>query len=309
MKFHFPVRLMLFVIIFFAASSGNAGQKDEAISIATYNIYVDYKGDGWAKRRAAVHDYLKKNNFDVLAIQEASELQIGDLAQMNGKYDFFVGDRSDGHRGDQNWYEYVPIFYMRERFKLLEKSSFWISEDVTAPGSTVKNTKFHGRTFSWIRLYDQISDSKILIGNVHIHGIRPVISLGIISDQLKKIDHEGPIILLGDFNFIPYSEAYKLLISDKWFGGFKDTLSAAIEVQGGDKTTIGGKDVVYDTGGRLQTVAAQRRIDYIFVCGVNRVDKHVVEPNEFGTGFFASDHFSVYAEIAEFGHCELRNYQ
>jgi hypothetical protein len=109
-----------------------------AFRVISFNILVDRDGHGWKDRGLTVAQMLESSGADVMGIQEASKLQIASLQEHLRHYFFFVGDRSDGHRNDQKWYEFMPIFYLKDRFHLLEKSSFWVSEDPARPGGRLK---------------------------------------------------------------------------------------------------------------------------------------------------------------------------
>lgn len=275
-------------------------------SVLAYNIYVDFEGDGWTGRNEVVHSFIERNEFDIIALQEVSEFQMADIARRHSGYNYIVGERSDGHRGDQNWYEYVPILYKRERYELVEESSFWVSETPWHPGSIMPGTKDHGRVFTWVQLHDKYSNEKILVGNIHIHGLRASEEIGSIIGVLQGLDHHGPIILLGDFNMMPETAGYKKMVGEKIYGNFTDARALAKTRVGPTETTIGGDEFTNDNDGQKKKINFRKQIDYIFTCGVGNISSFTTEPNSYGiTSQFASDHFAVHATISDFFACKL----
>jgi endonuclease/exonuclease/phosphatase family metal-dependent hydrolase len=286
-------------------SKAPANAATVSINVTSYNIYIDYQGSGWAKRRAGFYDYLAKGNFDVAALQEATEVQLADLSASLPEYDYVVGNRSDGHRGDQRWYEFVPIFYKRDRFDQLAAGSFWVSQTPEKPGSIMPDTKFHGRAFTWVQLRDRKSGVTYLVGSVHIHGLQAVKEIAVIRQMLAKVKHNGPVILLGDYNMLPTSEGYRSLISKT---GFVDARAVAKETSGPSRTTVTGTEFAHDINGTKQTnkEPVEQHIDYIFTCGVKSVPKFETQPNQQSDGSFTSDHFALSAQLVGARRCSAK---
>jgi endonuclease/exonuclease/phosphatase family metal-dependent hydrolase len=286
---------------------GPVNAAEASINVTSYNIYIDYQGSGWSKRRAGFYNYLAQGNFDVAALQEATELQLADLSASLPDYDYVIGNRSDGHRGDQRWYEFVPIFYKRDRFEQLATGSFWVSQTPTKPGSIMPETKFHGRAFSWVQLRDRASGVVYLVGSVHIHGLQAVKEIAAIRQMLAKVEHDGPVILLGDYNMLPTSDGYRSIVGKDPLTSFVDAHEIAKETSGPWRTTITGNEFAHDVNGTKQTnkEAFEQHIDYIFTCGIESVPRFQTEPNQQGDGSFTSDHFALSAELIGARHCAV----
>jgi endonuclease/exonuclease/phosphatase family metal-dependent hydrolase len=272
----------------------------EPFGLLSYNVRVDFTGETWGNRRDTIAKTLHEHAPELILIQEASEWMIAEYQAMLPDYFYRVGERSDGHRGDQRWYEFVPIFYHPDRFSVEDSGSFWIGEDPERPGDNLENTKHHGRAFNWIVLRDRSTGSRFAVGNVHIHGQRAEVAVELIAKRLRKSAGNLPIILAGDFNSLPESEAYQRLASGGDLG-FVDARDIAREVSGQLETSLGSGeavasiDLANQNQGNLDKVA--RRIDYVFVSPEVGITQFEVKKLAIKPGFFASDHFPIRVEV------------
>ena len=273
---------------------------DEPFWLLSYNVRVDFTGETWANRGPKLAETLKENAPEVVLIQEASEWMIAEYQKMLPDYYYLVGERSDGHRGDQPWYEFVPIFYHPDRFAVEDHGSFWVGEDPDKPGDTLDNTKPHGRTFNWVTLRDKSSGKQIAIGNVHIHGKRAEVAVEILVKRMRKAVGDLPMILAGDYNALPESAAYHRMSSAGDLG-FVDARDIALQVRGPLETSLGsgeavaGPDLANQSRGKLDRVA--RRIDYVFVTPDVKIHEFEVKKHAVKPGFFASDHFPIWVKV------------
>lgn len=288
----------LFTVLLTASCVHQEPPGNASLSVTAYNIYVDFEGDGWAKRNAAFHAFLDNSSADIIALQEVSEVQMADISQSHLGYGYVVGERSDGHRGDQGWYEFTPIMFARERFRLLDQGSFWVSEAPSLPGSILPGTKTHSRVLTWCILEDRLGGDDVLIASVHIHGARADEQIAIILDELDQIPHVGAVILAGDFNMTPDSSGYHFITQ-----GFDDARRHADQVVGPSRTSITGDEYTYNSGDRLKTAGAPKQIDYIFSCGVAAVDRFHTHLNPIGGNAVVSDHFALTAKLSGLARC------
>ena len=264
-----------------------------AIALASYNILADRYGNGWVVRRASVNRFVAETSPDILALQEATQNQLADVIRANPKYSAWAGERSDGMRGDQPWYEYNPILFDPHRFELVLASSFWVSGNPDVPGSILAGTKKHGRVLTWVQLKDRLTGTIILVANIHVHGLRGSDEVEIVEQQLSKVQHVGPVVFLGDFNAEPAGKAYAWmtnapsLFRDAASGFASENLGTLIGPNGA--TVDGGKD-----GAKIRNVTEVSRIDYVFTCGFPRPTSYDVVSNQIGTAnLHASDHLPV----------------
>lgn len=276
---------------------------DDDVRVLSYNILADHWGPGWEQRREAVNRFLQEGDFDIMALQEVTERQVSDIATSHPGFDYIVGERSDGHRGDQPWYEFNPIFFDADHFRLIDHSSFWVSETPWRAGSILPGTKDHARVLTWARLEDRQTGKRVLVANVHIHGLRGADEVRIILDQLASQHRGEPLLLLGDFNFTPGSPGY--LEVDRLMPTLRDAAAETGRSEGG--TLIGPDGSTLDgtpSGAKPREVGNGSRIDYIFVCGFRRLTDYRVTPLLINNGpLFASDHHPVSTIVGQAGSC------
>lgn len=268
--------------------------------LLSYNVRVDFTGETWVNREAVIAETLQEHAPEVILIQEASEWMIAQYQAMLPDYYYLVGERSDGHRGDQRWYEFVPIFYRPDRFEVVDQGSFWVGEDPARPGDTLDNTKHHGRAFNWVALRDRATGKTIAIGNVHIHGQRAEVAVELLVKRMREEVGQMPMILAGDYNSLPESDAYQRLVAPDDLG-LVDARAIAGQVRGPLETSLGpgeavaSADLANQKPGSLDRAA--RRIDYVFVTPDVQVDEFEVQKRAVKPGFFASDHFPIWVRL------------
>ncbi|CAJ0751739.1 23198_t:CDS:2, partial [Entrophospora sp. SA101] len=138
---------------------------NQKLRIASFNIRYDSKGidpspratnegfiinqklekrqakeQPWNIRKYKVADTILFHKIDVIGIQEAIYSQIKDLESLlakNNDDDWgWVGvGRHDGKPDGNEGGEFTPIFYNKNRLKLLDFEHFWLSETPNVPNS------------------------------------------------------------------------------------------------------------------------------------------------------------------------------
>jgi hypothetical protein len=99
----------------------------QELSVMTYNIKLDYPKEGensWTNRKPFFINQLKFYEPDVFGVQEAMPNQMKDMDSLLTDYSFVGVGRDDGK--DEG--EYSAIFYKKDKFKVLESSTFWLSQ-------------------------------------------------------------------------------------------------------------------------------------------------------------------------------------
>jgi endonuclease/exonuclease/phosphatase family metal-dependent hydrolase len=197
----------------------------QPVNVMTYNIRLDTESDGvnqWKNRTGKVFDLIKKNNPDLLGVQEAMHNQMMDLKSNLTDYDFVGVGRDDGKEKG----EYSAIFYKKDKFDVLEQKTFWLSETPEVPGSkswdaaitrvvtfVVLKDKSTGKSFAYFNThFDHIGkearkNSAKLI-KAYIAGFNAGAS---ISGKYTNL----PLLVSGDFNSEPTDEPYQTMIDGK----------------------------------------------------------------------------------------------
>lgn len=100
---------------------------DESIRVMTFNIRLDSPDDGpnqWIHRKEFAAGMIRFHRADLAGLQEALKGQVDDLAALLPEYGWFGVGRDDGRAAG----EHMAVFYRKDRFQVLEQSTFWLSE-------------------------------------------------------------------------------------------------------------------------------------------------------------------------------------
>lgn len=275
----------LIAILVVGGSALCAGCKSPMLTVMTFNIRYDTPSDGsnaWPLRQAFVAETIKKYDPDVLGLQEVLVHQRDALVADISNYDCVGVGRDDGK--DKG--EFSPILIKRQRFTVVEKGWFWLSETPDRPGSKGWDAACP-RIATWVRLRDGLTRGEFLVLNTHFDHrgeTARLESARAIAAFLKRHD-QVPQVVMGDFNCGPKSEAHQLLLQA---GGARPLNDAFAEIVG-DETDAG-------TFNGFEGVRTGPRIDWILhsadfvpiMCEINR-DSRIER--------YPSDHFPVVARF------------
>ena len=272
----------LIIATLLLAASVNA----QKMIIGSYNLRYDNKndsinGNGWQQRAPVIAALIRFHDFDIFGTQEGLLHQLNDINTALPQYDRYGRGRDDGiDKG-----EHSAIFYKKDKFKLLNKGDFWLSQTPDTP-SLGWDARCCNRICSWVYLQNKKTGKKFYFFNVH-YDHQGVIarkeSSKLILQRIKKIARKEPVIFTGDFNGSVSTEWYKSIANS---GILKDTYD---EVKypyannasfNGFGTTKESKDI----------------IDHVFVTNNFKVLKWGLLTDTYN-GKFPSDHFPVLVEI------------
>lgn len=268
------------------------------IAVMTFNIRFDNPADGknaWPKRRDDVADLIRRQNPDLLGLQEALAGQIDDLRERLGEaYDWYGVGRDDGKTKG----EFAPVFFRRERFEALGKGTFWLSETPDKPGVKGWDAALP-RVATWLRLKDKSTGRELLLANIHYdhRGEKARLeSSRLLRRKLLELAGAVPIVLLGDFNATPDSPPYLALVDA---AGFKTDGGGAVEAAvlrdaRGLVDKPAGPDTTWNG---FEKPVARSRIDHVFVDRHWTVAGYGVVDEQTKDGRFYSDHFPIVARL------------
>ncbi|SFD53258.1 endonuclease/exonuclease/phosphatase family protein [Spirosoma endophyticum] len=212
------MRVLIFLMLgSLLLTEGTFAQKTEPITVATYNLRYDNKGDGinaWPNRKENVKALVRFHDFDLFGTQEALRNQLNDVAELN-EYAFFGAGRDDGKEAG----EHSAIFYKKDRFKILQSGNFWLSETPDKPGKGWDATCCN-RISSWVKFNDLKTKKEFYFFSVHFdhQGVEARRQSGkLMVAKIKEIAKNEPVILVGDFNSTPETEqiqTIQTLLSD-----------------------------------------------------------------------------------------------
>lgn len=216
-------RIMTLVALVFATATLCA----QTLNVASYNVRThtpkDYEhGDGWTQRVDYLCDVIRFSDFDIFGAQEVRYEQLTDmLARLDG-YAYIGAGRDDGKRKG----EFSPIFYKKERFKLLDSGTFWLSETPDRP-SKGWDAKYP-RICSWGVFKDKVLHRKFWFFNLHMDhkGIEARReSARLIVNHIKECcGKDANVILTGDFNVAQDNEIFRIFAD---CGFLKDSYEVA----------------------------------------------------------------------------------
>ena len=199
----------------------------QELTVATYNIRNANKGDaergnGWERRCPWVCGLIEFQGFDIFGSQEVLDGQLHDmLAQLPG-YAYIGVGRDDGKAKG----EYSPIFYKKERFRLLDEGHFWLSEVTDRPNKGWDAAL--PRICTWGHFLDRQTRRRFWFFNLHMDhvGVRArEESAKLVVAKIREMC--GPrefVILTGDFNVDQNNEIYQIFVTS---GLLKDSYVAA----------------------------------------------------------------------------------
>ena len=107
--------------------SAQTSQQPITVNWGTFNIRYDNPDDqenNWKFRKDRVATFIQQEKLDIVGMQEVLHNQLEDLKTRLPEYAEVGIGREDGKQQG----EYAPIFYRKDRFKLLDSNTFWLSQ-------------------------------------------------------------------------------------------------------------------------------------------------------------------------------------
>lgn len=238
----------------------------------TFNIRLQNGDDekigfGWSVRKDRVANYIKDNDIQIVGMQEVLHAQLEDLLARLPEYDYVGVGRTDGKTKG----EYTPIFFLKKKFKCLEKGNFWLSETPEVPGSKGWDAALE-RVASYAKLKDKKTGKVFMAVNTHFDHVGVTArreSAKLIMKKIQEIVGERPAVVTGDFNVTEDDEAYKTMITNE----FKMNDSYHMT------TNNTGATYTWHQFCRLP-LDKREKIDFIFITPSIKVSHtHIEEPN------------------------------
>lgn len=256
----------------------------QQFTVGSFNLRNDNPGDIgnlWSQRRAVAANMLRFHQFDVFGTQEGKQNQIEDLGKFLPEYAHYGLGRDNGKAGE----EHSTIFYLKEKFRLLKKGDFWLSEHPDQPGLGWDATCCN-RICTWIQLQDIKSGKKFYVFNAHFDHqgkIARVESSKLVIKKISEIAGGSPTIFMGDLNGDHQSELYLTL---KRSGLLSDTFDQ-VKHPYVNNTSFNGWGKKFE-GNQI--------IDHVFVTRQFKAQRWGLLTDTY-FGKFISDHFPVLVTI------------
>ena len=252
----------------------------DPLSVMSFNIRLPAESDGvdyWETRKPLAVRMLREQQPDVIGLQELVKAQPDYLARELPQYAWFGRGREADGGG-----EHMGVFYRKDRLKVIESGDFWLSDTPDVAGSITWGHP-HPRMVTWA-LFEQRSDGRrFYLFNTHLpyrdedEAVR-LKGAQAIARHLATLPDDVPVVLTGDFNTTPDSDAHAVLA-----GTLQDAWTTAPRVEGIDATFHGF------------TGKADRRIDWIFVRGAQL--ESITSVTTRWNHRYPSDHFPLVATL------------
>ncbi len=250
------------------------------MKIMSFNIRCGDVGDvHWYERIDDVSKTMLESGAATIGVQEATPQWMEALNKSIGhKYAYIGVGREDGINSG----EYTAIFYLKDKYNLIDYNNFWISEtpDVPSKGWDSACT----RVCTWGIFENKETKETFMHINTHFDHIGVVArrkSVEMILSLAQSLP-ELPVVFTADMNVIEGTENYLQFVNSDYFYDTKykapDTMSYC---------------TYHDTEPEKH---ADEVIDYVMVN-----DKWTVQTYKVMTegidGRYVSDHYPIYAEL------------
>ncbi|MBL0199830.1 MAG: endonuclease/exonuclease/phosphatase family protein [Chitinophagaceae bacterium] len=269
--------------VFFLTAALFAKAQTE-VKVMSYNIRLDVKSDGenwWEKRKDKVAGLVNYYEADFVGLQEVVHNQLLYLKDSLTGYNFIGVGRDDGKEAG----EYSCIFYNKDRYTVVEQSTFWLSPTPDVP------SKGWDAALNRVCTYGLFKNNKtkklVWVFNTHFDHMGKLARLESAKLIIKKI-HElntknYPVIVSGDFNSKPEDGPSQYMMAN-----MQNSRSISKLVYGAPDTWNGFKFNEKPNG----------CIDYIFVSKDDRISvlKFATITDSYDMKY-PSDHFPVLATI------------
>lgn len=259
---------------------------DDSLLVASYNTASPWGNliEGtYTTRRAHLFAQQINNCLpDVLGVQELNSMWQGKFEELLPQYAYY-GVKRGGDDKEQTS-EMSGIFYLKDKFELVESDTFWIS--LTPETESRFDGAACNRICSYVVLKNKNTGAMVAHLNTHLdHVSTEAQDLGgkLIAEKTEEIKvkyGEIATVITGDFNQYPDGLAIKAL-EEKGFVKTSDTVEN------------GNKMCTYQGWGKDYYEAP---IDFIFTNEASKISNYKVHDYKMDNSF-VSDHFMITAEI------------
>lgn len=255
----------------------NSGSKSE-ITIMSFNIRLDIPSDGenrWDLRKEACISMIHDKAADVFGIQEGLPNQVQYLEDKLEAYAKVGIGRDDATDG-----EACAVFYLKEKYHLLDSNTFWLSE--TPEKSSFGWDAACRRIVTWVHLKEKFTQKTFYVFNTHFDHMGPMArknSALLLVDKINEIADSGSIVFItGDFNAVPTDPI----------------LEPILEHYAESGRTSQKTDTVYTYNNWSKLPGT--RIDFIFYKNATALEYQTID-EDFGVPYI-SDHYPVMTRFA-----------
>lgn len=250
-----------------------------ALKVMTFNIRYGTAKDGefhWPARRALVLEVIRREQPDVLALQEALAFQLEELAPVLADYEKYGQHRNGGLSG-----EFSGVYVRHNTCEVADFGEIWLSPTPQVVGAKGWDAALP-RMAVWVELTLAMGE-RIRVYGTHFDHRGAEARLNSAALMVEHAQGGPPSILMGDFNAEPDSPPIAVFLA----AGYRSALQ--ICDPNNDLGTFNG----------FQNPQPTRRIDDVFCSpGLQPIRARILEDRV--EGIWPSDHFPVVATV-QFG--------
>lgn len=280
------ISFLVCVLILHTGMAQNPGK--ETIRVMSFNIRMDTQEDGvnqWDNRKDFACDMIRFHHPDLFGAQEVLHHQLTDMQHRLPEYESVGVGREDGKEKG----EYSAVFFRKDRFKLIDRHTFWLAEDPETVGKKGWDAACE-RVVTWVELKDRKTNKTFYFFNTHFDHVGVIArreSSALLKAKIREIAASDPVIVTGDFNASPASSVIRALTDPDDAEHLTDSRQLAAFRY--------GPEYSFHDYGRLAPGQAEM-IDYIFVRNVHCVLQSAVLTDTKGL-LQVSDHYPLLAVI------------
>lgn len=209
--------LLLIVLVSALLCACHSNYQPTTLTVASYNLRNangsdSARGNGWGQRYPVITQIVQYHDFDIFGTQECFLHQLKDMKKALPGYDYIGVGRDDGKEKG----EHSAIFYRTDKFDIIEKGDFWLSETPDVPSKGWDAVL--PRICSWGHFKCKDTGFEFLFFNLHMDHIGKkarVESAFLVQDKMKELGKGKnlPAILTGDFNVDQTHQSYDAFVS------------------------------------------------------------------------------------------------
>jgi endonuclease/exonuclease/phosphatase family metal-dependent hydrolase len=258
------------------------------LNVMTFNIRYNTSRDSldaWPNRKDFVASQVLFHDAHIVGVQEALHDQMTDLQERLPRFKYAGVGRDDGKEKG----EYSAIFYDTTRLQALQSKTFWLSETPEVAGSKGWDAQIT-RIVTWVKFRDRKTKKTFYAFNTHFDHIGKIArkeSAKLLLQKVHEIAGNTPAVVTGDFNAKPVDEPIQVIMD-------KNNPLHLIDSKEISQTPHYGPVGTFNAFGPSER--EDQPIDFIFLKGKWKVMKHATI-SQIWKGHFASDHFSVFAQL------------
>ena len=183
------LRNLLFIVLAAIVFCNCQSYQPTSLTVASYNLRNangsdSARGDGWGQRYPVIAQIVQYHDFDIFGTQECFLHQLKDMKEALPGYDYIGVGRDDGK--DKG--EHSAIFYRTDKFDIVEKGDFWLSETPDVPSKGWDAVL--PRICSWGHFKCKDTGFEFLFFNLHMDHIGKkarVESAFLVQEKMKEL--------------------------------------------------------------------------------------------------------------------------